>query len=471
MNADARLDLGFIQNKTFDELKIGDTASRLRVLQPEDIRVFAAVSGDLNPAHLDADYASSDRYHGIVAHGMWGASLISAVLGTELPGPGTIYVSQSLQFTRPIRVGERVTTTVRVRDKRQEGSRVVLDCECVDQSGQILISGAAEVIAPTEKVRCPRALLPKLELQEPSRHFARLLHAARPLQPIRMAVVHPCDENSLSGVLGGRDAGLITPVLVGPRSKIEAAAQAAGLSLEGLQLIDAPHSHAAAAQAVALARAGQVAALMKGSLHTEEIMTEAVKQETGLQTERRMSHVYALDVPHYHKPLFITDAAINITPNLEEKCDIVQNAIDLCRALGIERPKVAVLSAVETVSSKLKSTTDAAALCKMAERGQIMGGTLDGPLGFDNAISNQAASTKHIVSSVAGDADVLIVPDLESGNMLAKQLIYLAGAQAAGLVLGARVPIVLTSRADGAAARTASCALAQIFVHWRSAKG
>ncbi|WP_407943165.1 bifunctional enoyl-CoA hydratase/phosphate acetyltransferase [Methylobacterium oxalidis] len=295
--------------------------------------------------------------------------------------------------------------------------------------------------------------------------LARLLDAAHGLAPIRTAVVHPCDGVSVMGAVRARDAGLIEPVLVGPKAKVWAAAAETGVELDRIEVVDVPHSHAAAEKAVELARAGEVAALMKGALHTDELMEAAVRKETGLRTDRRMSHVYALDVPHHPKPLFITDAAVNISPSLDDKRDIVQNAIDLCHALGIPEPKVAVLSAVETVTPRIASTIDAAALCKMAERGQITGGVVDGPLAIDNAVSGPAAATKHIVSPVAGDADVLVVPDLVSGNMLAKQLIHLAGAEAAGLILGARLPIVVTSRSDGERSRVASCALAQLIVH------
>jgi phosphotransacetylase len=294
-----------------------------------------------------------------------------------------------------------------------------------------------------------------------------LLDAARALPPIRMAVVHPCDATSLSGAVEARNAGLIEPVLVGPAARIRAVAVEAGLALDTFEIVDVRHSHAAAEAAVALARAGKVAALMKGALHTDEIMQAAVRKEAGLRTERRMSHVYALDVPHHSKPLFITDAAVNIAPSLGDKRDIVQNAIALCHALGVPQPKVAILSAVETVDPRIVSTVDAAALCKMAERGQITGGLVDGPLAIDNAVSGPAAAAKHIVSRVAGDADVLVAPDLVSGNMLAKQLVHLAGAQAAGLVLGATVPIVVTSRSDGAPSRVASCAMARLLAHHR----
>jgi phosphotransacetylase len=282
---------------------------------------------------------------------------------------------------------------------------------------------------------------------------------------IRVGVVHPCDAASLEGALAARERGLIIPILVGPTAKIAAAAKAAGVSIENVAIVDAPHSHAAADEAVQLVRAGKCEALMKGALHTDEVMSAVVREKTGLRTERRISHVFVLDVPAYCKPLFVTDAAINITPSLDEKRDIIRNAIDLAHALGVPRPKVAILSAVETVDAKIPSTIDAAALCKMADRGQITGADLDGPLAFDNAISPQAAQAKDIVSKVAGDADVLVAPDLEAGNILAKQLVYFAKAEVAGLVLGARVPIILTSRADNVRARVVSCALAQLFAH------
>jgi len=457
----------FIENKTFDEIKIGDTAELTRTLGRQDIELFALMSGDVNPAHVDADYAKSDTFHQVIAHGMWGGALISAVLGTELPGPGTIYLSQSLKFHRPVGLGDTVTVRVRVREKIPDKKRVILDCECVNGAGKVVITGKADVIAPTQKVHRLRAMLPEVHLHERGQHFRHLMEAARQNPPIRTAVVHPCDNLSLTGALEAGRRGLIVPVLVGPVARIKKIAEQVGQSLDGIQLVDAPHSHAAAARAVAMAREGQVDALMKGALHTDEVMGAVVNTDTGLRTERRISHIFVIDVPNYPKPLLVTDAAINIYPDLDDKRDIVQNAIDLARAIGIEKPKVAILSAVETVYPKIKSTVEAAALCKMADRGQITGGILDGPLAFDNAVSKSAAETKHIVSPVAGDADILVVPDLEAGNMIAKQLIYLAGADAAGIVLGARVPIMLTSRADDVLARTASCALAQLFVHPR----
>ncbi|WP_319000919.1 phosphate acetyltransferase [Burkholderia cenocepacia] len=292
--------------------------------------------------------------------------------------------------------------------------------------------------------------------------YEALISRCRALRPVTVAVAHPCDEVSLHAAAAAARAGIIVPVLVGPVARITMLAATLGVDLSGYRLLDAPHSHASAARAVELVRAGDAQALMKGSLHTDELLAEVVRADTGLRTGRRLSHVFIMDVPTYPKPLFITDAAVNIRPTLEQKADIAQNAIDLAHALGIARPKVAILSAVETVSSKLPSTLDAAALCKMAERGQITGALLDGPLALDNAISPEAARLKHLDSAVAGDADILLVPDLEAGNMLAKELTFLANADAAGIVLGARVPVILTSRADSERTRLASCAVAAL---------
>jgi phosphotransacetylase len=295
--------------------------------------------------------------------------------------------------------------------------------------------------------------------------YERLIALTRENPAILTAVAHPCDDSSLRGAIEAAEAGLIVPILVGPAGKIRAVAEKSGLDITPYEIIDVPHSHGAAAEAVNLVRTGRAELLMKGSLHTDELMGAVMKRDTGLRTGRRVSHAFIMDVPTYPKPLVITDAAINIQPTLEDKRDIVQNAIDLARALGIEEPKVAILSAIETVSPKIPSTIEAAALCKMAQRGQITGGILDGPLALDNAISPEAARIKGIDSPVAGHADILVVPDLEAGNMLAKNLSFLANADAAGLVLGARVPIVLTSRADSVMTRMASCAVAALYAH------
>ena len=460
----------FIENKTYDELKIGDTAELIRKLTPKDIEMFALMSGDVNPAHVDEQFAKSDIFHKVIAHGMWGGALISAVLGTELPGPGTIYLSQNLSFRRPVGLGDTVTVRITVKEMEAEHHHVTLECLCLNQSGETVIEGEALVIAPTEKVRRPRVVLPEVHLHERGARFNDLIEATAALVPVPTAVVHPCDALSLQGAPEAGSHGNIIPVLVGPRAKIEATAKEIGKSLNDVEIVDVPHSHAAAREAVKLVHEGKVHMLMKGKIHTDELLEPVVDRKAGLRTERRMSHVFVLDVPNYPKPLLISDAAIHIFPDLQAKADIVQNAIELGQALGTACPKVALLSAVETVTPSIPSTVEAAALCKMAGRCQISGGVLDGPLAFDNAISKSAAETKGIVSDVAGDADILIVPDLEAGNMIAKQLIYLAGADSAGLVLGARIPIVLTSRSDGVMSRLASAAMAQLFVHRRAEK-
>jgi phosphotransacetylase len=297
--------------------------------------------------------------------------------------------------------------------------------------------------------------------------YEAVLERCKRLDPVPTAVAHPCEASALEGAIEAGQKRLITPILVGPASKIAEVAKAAGVKLDGIRIVDVPHSHAAAAKAVELVRQGEAELLMKGSLHTDELLGAVVARETGLRTGRRLSHVFIMDVPTYHKVLIVTDAAINIAPTLEDKVDICQNAIDLVIQLGNLKPKVAILAAVETVTSKMPATIDAAALCKMAERGQITGAILDGPLAFDNAISKEAAKTKGIESDVAGDPDILLTPDLESGNILAKQLTFLANADSAGIVLGARVPIILTSRADSVRSRSASCAVAVLAAHAR----
>jgi phosphotransacetylase len=297
--------------------------------------------------------------------------------------------------------------------------------------------------------------------------YEQLLTRCRSLAAIPTAVAHPCEASALEGAIEAGAKGLIAPILVGPEKKIHEIAEQNGIELGSTRIVDAPHSHAAAAKAVELVRKGEAELLMKGSLHTDELLGAVVARETGLRTSRRISHVFIMDVPTYHKVLIVTDAAINIAPTLEDKVDICQNAIDLTIVLGLERPKLAILAAVETVTSKMPATIDAACLCKMADRKQITGALLDGPLAFDNAISKDAAKVKGITSEVAGDPDILLAPDLESGNILAKQLSFLANADSAGLVLGARVPIILTSRADSVRARIASCGVAMLAAHGR----
>ena len=453
-----------IENRTFAELKVGDSASIARTLTYKDVKLFAIMSGDVNPAHVDEEFARSDMFHRIIAHGMWGGALISTVLGTQLPGPGAIYLGQSLRFRRPVCLGDTITVTVKVEEKHADKNRVVLDCQAANQKGEVVISGTAEVIAPTEKISRERVTLPEVKLLEKGRHYRRLIEATRGRSPIRTAVVHPVDSFSLLAAVDAAATRLIVPIFVGPAAKIHAAAQQAQIDLSAYEILNTEHSHAAAELAVTLARELKVDALMQGSLQADELM-HFVDSQQGLRTARRISHISAVDVPSFPRPLFITDAAVNIYPTLEEKRDIVQNAIDLAHALGISLPKVALLSAQETVSAKLTSTLDAAVLCKMADRGQITGGILDGPLGFDVAVSADAARSKGVTSVVAGQADIFVVPDLEAGNMLAEQLEHLADAQVAGLIVSARVPVILTHRSDGPLSRLGSCALALLLVH------
>lgn len=446
-----------IENRTFDEIAIGDSASLSRTVTQQDIELFAIVSGNVNPAHMDPAYADVDMFHKIIAQGMLEAGLISAVLGTELPGPGTIYLGQDLRFLHPVSIGDQITATLTVTEKHSERGDFAFDCRCANQNGELVISGTASVHAPTEKVRQPRVELPEVRLSRHER-FRALLAATAGHEPLTTAVAHPCDANALGAAVEAALAGLITPVLVGPKAKIIKASEAAKVDISNFRLIDVAHSEMAASEA---------ALLMKGSLHTDELLHAVLPPDSGLRTGRRLSHVYLIDVPSYPRPLLVTDAAVNIAPDLEQKRDIVQNAIDLAHVMGIEMPRVALLSAVETVNSKMGSTLDAAALCKMADRGQITGSLVDGPLAFDNAVS-PAAAEKGIVSKVAGQADILVVPDLEAGNILAKQLTFLAGADAAGVVLGARVPIILTSRADAERTRMASCVVAVLIARYQA---
>lgn len=457
-------DLEWMENVTYNELAVGQTARLLRTVTLEDIQTFAAVSGDINPAHLNAEYADATMFHGVIAHGMLGAALISALFGTQFPGPGTIYLGQELKFTKPVRVGDTLTVLATVSEKDDEKERVKMDCLVTNQKGEVVLKGEAKLLPPTQKVRVPKVNAPQIQLFDPEARLKELLARAAGLEAVRCAVVHPCDAGSLSGAMDAAAHGLIVPVLIGPEGRIRRAAEEAGIDLGGVEIVPVEHSHAAAERAAAMAASREVEAVMKGSLHTDELL-KAILAQPALRTGRRLSHVFRFDVPLYPKPLLITDAAINIAPTLLEKADIIQNAIQFAQIMGTPQPKVAILSAVETVTPAIPSTLDAAALCKMADRGQITGGLLDGPLAFDNAISMDAVRIKGIASAVAGQADILAVPDLESGNMVAKQLEYLAGACGSGLVLGARVPIALTSRADGPSVRVASAVLALLVAH------
>ena len=460
-----------MENRTFDEIRVGDSATLTRTCQKDDVELFGVAVGALNPIHFSPEVAEKFSLGGKVkAHSMWGASLLSALFGNELPGPGAAYCSQDISFLTPINIGDTVTVTVTVAELVPPQD-VVFDCLAVKQTGETVFTGRARVAAPTVKFVQPRIQLHEARLHRAHHVFEDIILSCAGMEPVSVAVCHPCDQVSLEGPVEAAHLGLIRPILVGPEAKIQQVAREFGIDIAGLRIVDTAHSHDSAKRAVELCRAGEAEVLMKGSLHTDELMHEVAARDTGLRTARRISHVFIMDVPTYPRTLLITDAAINIQPTLEDKADILQNAIELAHVLGIDKPKVAILSAVETVYPKIASTIDAAALCKMADRGQITGAVLDGPLAFDNAINEEAARIKKIVSPVAGKADILLVPDLEAGNMLAKQLCYLAEADAAGIVLGARLPIVLTSRADSARARLASCAVAVRVAHARRKGG
>jgi len=451
------------RNVTFDELEIGTTASAQRPLTQTEIEALVLVSGDIEPFQLEDAGETPGELLAVDAVGI--GAVISGMLERRLPGPGTRIVSMNLEFAGQVRVGEELAATVTVRDKRADSGLVLFDCDARVGDRRVLW-GTAVVEAPRRRLAYSDIATPEIVLRR-NDVFARLLKQCEPLEPVACAVAHPCDRDSLLGALEAARRRLIVPVLVGPPARIRQVAEANGADITGLRIVATEHSHASAAAAAALARAGEVEMLMKGSLHTDEILGQVVSSQSGLRTERRVSHVFVMDVPAYDRMLLVTDAAINIEPTLAEKADIVRNAIDLAHVLGIAMPKVAILSALEMVNPNIRSTLDAAALCKMADRGQIEGGILDGPLAFDNAISEHAARTKHIRSPVAGRADVLMVPNIESGNMLAKQLQYFAGADSAGVVLGARVPVVLTSRADNVRMRIGSAAVAKLLAHAR----
>lgn len=451
-----------LQNQCFDEIRIGNCARIQHIVSQRDIQLFATVAGDFNPMYLQAAFANHAGYSGASISSMWLGAQISGLLGSQLPGPGTVYVAQDLQFLAVAILGDVLNISITAQEKIVDGHYIIFSCLCINQHGQTVMTGTVKVIAPTEKISIDQPEVGEVSVQTHDA-FEQLLKHCESLPAVTVAVAHPCDESSLKSVIEAFHRQLIMPILVGPEVKIRALALHLGLDISALKIENAAHSHAAASRAVEMVECGDAAILMKGSLHTDELMSAVFK--SGLRTERCISHVFIMDVPTYHKPLFITDAAINIAPDLMTKLDICQNAINLAHVLGIPNPKVAILSAVETVNPKIISTVDAASLCKMADRGQITGGVLDGPLALDNAISIESARIKNIVSLVAGDADILLVPDLITGNVLAKQLSFMNNADAAGIVLGARAPIVLTSRADNDRAKLASCAVACILAY------
>ena len=446
-----------VRNHLFDEIAVGDHAVWNKTIMRDDMLMFGMLSE--NPS---ASQLSGAGMRPTTA--VWAGALASAFLTTKYPGPGTLCLSQTYELEKEIALGDSLTITVTAREKDTAKKSILFECKCLDGMGNTVFSGSIKVTAPVNRFLGRMEAMPEILFRRRER-YEQLIARCRGLSRLRAAVVHPCDASSITAAVDAAKEKILTPILVGPVLKIRAASASAGVDIREFQIVDVPHSHAAAEKAVELVRLGQAELLMKGSLHTDEVLGAVVKKDTGLRTERRISHCFVMDVPTYPKTLVITDAAVNIFPTLADKVDIVQNAIDLVRSLGLDHPRVAILSAVETVNPKIPSTIDAAALCKMADRGQIVGASLDGPLAFDNAISTAAAEIKGIHSDVAGRADILVVPDLEAGNMVYKNLGFLADADAAGIVLGARVPIILTSRADSTRTKIASCAVASLYAH------
>jgi phosphate acetyltransferase len=453
----------FIENRTYDEIKVGDSATLTRTLKPEDIQLFAIMSGDVNPAHVDPEYAHSSMFQEVIAHGMWGGSLISTVLGTEFPGPGTIYISQTLRFSRPVKVGDTISIKITCKQKFDHNKHMIFDCLCTNQDGLKVIAGEAEVLAPSEKIKRERYELPEVTISDRWGRYHRLLARAKGLPPASAVFAHPVHAESLQSAAAARDSGMLRPVLVGPEKEMRAVAEQNKIDLKLCRLVDAPHWRASLARANDMARTGEAEILVQGAVATHEFLLPVIET---LRTDRRLSHVLYIDVPSYPRPIIISDMMVNIEPSLEDKVEIVRNAIDFAHIMGVPEPKVAILAGIETVTPKMRATLDAAALCKMADRGQISGAVLDGPLGFDHAVSPSV----HLKSAVAGRADILIAPDLEAGNMLAKQLEHISDAVSGGVVLGGRVPIVLANRNDSIESRVASLVLALLVAnHYRAA--
>ncbi|MDO6458266.1 bifunctional enoyl-CoA hydratase/phosphate acetyltransferase [Celeribacter halophilus] len=448
------------QNTPFDQLEVGMEAEVRRLCVADDLYVFAHASGNLNPMHLPKEDGDRDGKPESVAPSSWVGSLISAVLGNKLPGPGTLYKSQNLRFHARAHAGDELIARVKLIRKGDNRS-ATFETTVTLADGTVLIDGETVVIAPATKESFDIHDVPGLTV-ESHRHFDKLLEMSEDLPATRMAVVAPEEENALRGAMMAAEHKLIQPTLLGDQDKIHSTAKALGITLDKIELIHCATHHEAAQLAVTMVRDARANAIMKGHMHTDDLLRPILSSRNGLKTGRRLSHIFVMDVPGLDHLLMVSDAAINIAPDLPAKVDIVQNAIDLAISLGIETPKVGVLSAVETVNPKIPSTLDAAALAKMADRDQIKGGIVDGPLAMDNAISLSAARTKGIKGGVAGHADILIVPNLESGNMLAKELTFIAHAEAAGVVIGARCPIVLNSRSDSDKSRLASCAVAAL---------
>jgi phosphate butyryltransferase len=449
-----------LENHLFSALTLGDTARSVRLCTADDLYIFAAATGNHNPLHVPGLDGDGDGQAEAMVPTAFAASLVAAILGTQLPGPGIVTLSQAYDFHTRAHAGDELVTVVTVTGL--DAGVVTLQAQVTREMDKALIlSGVVRVQAPAKSYRVDGSTLPGLTVRR-HRHFEAILARAEPLQPLRTAVICPENAASLGGALLAMKHTIITPILVGHLGKIAAAAAELGADLAGIEVIDAPTPAQAAALCVALVHEGRADALMKGNLHTDDMLRPMVDREKGLRIGRRLTHIFVMDVPGLDHPLLVTDAAINIAPDLATKMDIVQNAIDLAISIGIAVPRVGVLSAVETINTAIPSSIDAALLSKMAERGQITGGFVDGPLAMDNAVSMTAARTKGLTSEVAGRAEVLVVPGIDAGNMLAKQLAYISHAEGAGLVMGARVPVILNSRSDSSMARLASCAVAAI---------
>ena len=453
-----------VRNRTWSELEIGATATLERVCSVQDLILFAHASGNTNPVTLPGAEPAAQGLPA-TAPSLWVGSLVSAVLGNILPGAGTMYLGQDFRFHARVHVGDRLLVSVTCTGKG-ESPVARFATRVTNSTGALVCDGNAEVEAPLQSIVTPRRELPALIVDQYD-HFTKLIARASVLPALVTAIVCPDDRRSLGGAILSARRGLITPVLIGDLAAIQRAADEIGEDISAFPMVAEIGHRAACARAVAMVLAGEAGAIMKGNVHSDELLGQVVKKEGGLRGHRRLSHIFAMDVPSLDHLLFISDAAINIAPDLTTKVDIVQNAIDMARACGIVQPRVGILSAVETVNVNIPSTLDAAILSKMAERGQIKGAIVDGPLAMDNAVDLEAAMTKGITSLVAGRADVLIVPNLEAGNMLAKELTFVARAEAAGLVLGAKAPVMLTIRADDERARLASCALAQLYNHFQ----
>jgi phosphotransacetylase len=451
-----------IDNRTFDALQIGDSVSVRRQIDQSDIRTFVSFAADVLDDAIDRELAADPDFRAALSAGGTAATLLTALVAARLPGPGTRLTGMRFEVEGALRQGDIALARARVVDRDAESSSLALDVTCERDDGTRVLSGRIEAVAPDTPVSRPFGRPVALDAKAAPDRLEQIEELARHGDPVRMAVVNPVDEASLAGALDSAESGLITPVLIAPAAALNEAAEAAGSDLSDIETVDCANGHAAAERAAAMAADGTCNAIMKGKIHTDALLT-AILDQPKLRTGRRMSHVFVEDIPGYPRLLFVADAAVNISPDLMTLRDIVQNAVDLARALGVDRPKVALLSAVETVTDDIPSTIAAAAVSKMADRGEITGADVDGPLAMDNAVSEQAARIKGISSPVAGQADILIAPDLEAANILAKDLDYLAGAEAAGIALGARVPIALTSRADTPGERRASAALAAIM--------